>query len=338
MLPKFRKQHPEVAAVGRQFTYLSQKHGSIEAALTELKNIGQQGQQHIISRFEKIFGESPDESAALGWRMGPYTMLQRLIAIVKEEQGDSIALLSQFNKAVLNIDEQINALWVSIGSFLLYMAFVLLIALSVISMLMIFVIPQFQAMFESFGARLPGLTYFVSQYNGIIFLSILSGFVFTVFALLTSLHHIFDTISELSPIDTGKIRFAPFMNRLARTYNRWLAMSYAGLFLSAGLPDERALVLSAELTKDTALNAAATNRSEQTPGGTLAAALSLAKEAGNLAAELEHHISEQSYQLAADVTRARQETLFLMHLILAIIVGTLVIAMYLPLFKMGEVG
>lgn len=339
MYNRIRDRYQAIMAVGRQFTHLVHAKGSVEGGLDALKQIGQDEQHAIINGLDKAFRENINiDNSDVKKRIGPYGVLQRLIALIKQEGGDPVAVFPYFDKMLNAVDEQTRALWVSISGFLVYMTSVLMVAGIVFTILMIFVLPQFQAMFEGFGADLPSLTNWVTRNNATIFYATLLAFGLLVFVLMMTVLHVFDVSGRLVPLSLT-LRHIPFLRNVINTYNRLLSLNYTRLLLSAGLSTTRAIEIASELANDVALMALAKDSPISSHRRDRALhAIAIAKQADNLESELEYHINDQNYQLASDFTHARQKALFALHLLLAFFVGLFVIAMYLPIFKMGEVG
>lgn len=339
MYSRINKKYNAILAVGRQFMHLATKHGSIAEGLDELKKIAGSEHQIIISSLERVFMERPaSDDESIERKVGPYGVLQKLISTIKLEGGNPINIFPGFDRMLFTINDQMRGLWVSIGGFFLYASFVLLVAALLFTVLLIFVLPQFQEMYSSFGGNLPRLTELFIKNDAALFYVLLLGLVSLIVFMLFTVLHVFNMTARLLPL-SPKLSKIPFMRKLVASYNRLLALNYARLLLSSGLSEDRSLVISAEMASDNNMSRIFESKNpEKEKKDPVLSALIIAKNANNLESELDYQINDQNYQLINDFTRARQESMFIGHILLAIFVGLTVAAMYLPIFKMGEIG
>jgi len=247
--------------------------------------------------------------------------------------------------------EKTESLKAKIRKAMFYPAAVICVAIIVTAALMIFVVPQFQSLFQGFGADLPvftrmviGVSEFVQSYWWLIFAGVImmvSGFIFMrkrskKFAFLV------DRIILKLPIFGVIIQKAA----IAR-FSRTLATAFA-----AGVPLTDALQSVAKSTGSLVYNQATVQINRHiTKGQQLQLAvrstglfpemvvqmITIGEESGALEKMLSKvaDFFEEEVDNAVDSLSTLIEPIIMS--ILGVLVGGLVIAMYLPIFKLGAV-
>ncbi len=265
--------------------------------------------------------------------------------------GESAGVLDTILDDIATHKERIESIKGKIRKALYYPAAVIAVAIIVSSILLIFVIPQFEAIFLSFGADLPAFTKMVvgasrfMKSNGVYMLLI---FIATVAAFImvkkrsTKFAHFLDRISLRIPIIGGILEQAAIA-RFCRT----LAITFA-----AGVPLVDALKIVSGATGNRVFDEAATRiRSDVAVGHSLQLSMqqvnvfpnmviqmaAIGEEAGSLDEMLIKvaEAYEEEVSNAVDALSSLLEPLIIVFV--GIVVGTMVIAMYLPIFKMAAV-
>jgi type IV pilus assembly protein PilC len=265
--------------------------------------------------------------------------------------GESAGVLDTILDDIATHKERIESIKGKIKKALYYPAAVIAVAIVVSSILLIYVIPQFEGIFQSFGADLPAFTKMVvnaSRYmrsNGIY---ILAGLVATIVALImakkrsTKFAHWIDRVSLKIPI-VGHILEQAAIARFCRT----LAITFA-----AGVPLVDALKIVSGATGNRVFDEAASRiREDVSVGHNLQMAMqqvgvfpsmviqmaSIGEESGSLDEMLVKvaEAYEEEVSNAVDALSSLLEPLIIVFV--GVIVGTMVIAMYLPIFKMAAV-
>jgi type IV pilus assembly protein PilC len=265
--------------------------------------------------------------------------------------GESAGVLDTILDNIATHKERIESIKGKIKKALYYPAAVIAVAIIVSSILLIYVIPQFEGIFQSFGADLPAFTRMVvnaSRYmrsNGIY---LLLGFVAFIVALIMAkkrslkFAHWIDRASLRIPI-VGPILEQAAIARFCRT----LAITFA-----AGVPLVDALRIVSGATGNRVYDEAASRiREDVAVGHQLQMAMqqvgvfpnmviqmaSIGEEAGSLDEMLVKvaEAYEEEVNNAVDALSSLLEPLIIVFV--GVIVGTMVIAMYLPIFKMAAV-
>ena len=265
--------------------------------------------------------------------------------------GEAAGILDSLLERLATYKEKIQAIKSKIKSALFYPVSIIVVAFIITAVIMIFVIPAFEELFSSFGADLPAPTLVVMgiskvfvTYWWLIFGGI-GGGLYTFFYFWKrsrKMQDVMDRIMLKLPIFGELIRKASIA-RWART----LATMFA-----AGVP----LVEAFDSVAGAAGNAVyfdATKyiQREVTTGNSLTVAMqntevfpsmvmqmvAIGEEAGSLDAML----SKVADFYEGEVDDAVEALSSLMEPIIMVVLGTLiggmVIAMYLPIFKMGQV-
>ena len=224
-------------------------------------------------------------------------------------------------------------------------------AVIVSSILLIYVIPQFEGIFQSFGADLPAFTKMVvgasrfMRANGLYMLLIFVAFVVGFIMIKKRskpFSHWLDRMSLKIPIVGGILEQAAIA-RFCRT----LAITFA-----AGVPLVDALqIVSGATGNQVYNNAAAKIREDVAVGHQLQLAMqqtsvfpnmviqmaAIGEEAGSLDTMLIKvaEAYEEEVNNSVDALSSLLEPLIIVFV--GVVVGTMVIAMYLPIFKMAAV-
>lgn len=247
--------------------------------------------------------------------------------------------------------EKTEAIKGKIKKALFYPTAVIIIAFIIMSILLIFVVPQFQTLFQSFGAELPALTLLVLKLSALFqewWWAIFGSIGAAVYGLLEAkrrsrkISHLFDRLLLKVPV-IGSILNKATIARYARTLSTMFA---------AGVPLVEAMISVAGAAGNAVYSQAILRmRDEVSTGNQLQAAMrnsqlfpsmvvqmvAIGEEAGSVDQMLAKvaDFYEEEVDNAVDALSSLLEP-FIMA-ILGILVGGLVLAMYLPIFKMGSV-
>ncbi len=267
------------------------------------------------------------------------------------EAGEQAGALETLLDKIAMYKEKTEAIKKKVKKALFYPAAVVVVAIVVTIILLIYVIPQFQSLFQSFGADLPAFTRMVInlskfvQTKGWILLILAVGAVIGFLEAKKrspSLRHFLDRAVLRLPI------LGPILNKSAvARYARTLATTFA-----AGVPLVEALDSVAGATGNIVYEKAVLRmRDEVATGQRLQRAMentslfpnmvnqmiAVGEESGSLddMASKVADFYEEEVDNAVDSMSSLLEPLIMA--VLGVLVGGLVIAMYLPIFKLGSV-
>jgi type IV pilus assembly protein PilC len=267
------------------------------------------------------------------------------------EAGEQAGALESLLDKIATYKEKTEALKKKVKKALFYPAAVMVVAVVVTIILLVFVIPQFESLFKGFGAELPAFTQFVInlskfvQEKGIFIAMVIgaAGYAFFYFKKRSKkMREVLDRMTLKIPI------IGPILNKAAiARYARTLSTMFA-----AGVPLVEALTSVAGATGNIVYeNAVLAMRDEVATGTRLQQAMentglfpnmviqmvAVGEEAGALD-EMSGKVAtfyEADVDNAVDSMSSLLEPLIMA--ILGVLVGGLVIAMYLPIFKLGAV-
>jgi type IV pilus assembly protein PilC len=267
------------------------------------------------------------------------------------EAGEQAGALESLLDKVATYKEKTEALKKKVKKALFYPAAVLAVAVLVTVVLLIFVIPQFESLYKGFGANLPAFTQFVInishmvQHQGLFIGAAIAGLFWVFFYFKKrsrKMREILDRIILKVPV------IGPILNKSAiARYARTLSTMFA-----AGVPLVEALDSVAGATGNIVYETAVLRmRDEVSTGQRLQRAMestglfpnmvnqmiAVGEESGSLD-EMSGKVAtfyEAEVDNAVDAMSSLLEPLIMV--VLGVLVGGLVIAMYLPIFKLASV-
>jgi type IV pilus assembly protein PilC len=267
------------------------------------------------------------------------------------EAGEAAGILDQLLDRLAVYMEKTEAMKSKIKSALMYPISVLVVAFVVTAVIMIFVVPAFKEVFSNFGADLPGPTLMVIaisevfvKYWWLIFGGIGGGFYFFMQSWRRSvkMQQVMDRLLLKMPI-FGVLVDKSCTARWTRTLSTMFA---AGVPLVEALDsvggaagnwvyESATLKIQQEVSTGTALTAAMTN-SNLFPSMVLQMC-AIGEESGSI----DHMLGKAAdfYESEVDDMVAGISSLMepIIIVILGTVIGGIVVAMYLPIFKLGQV-
>lgn len=265
--------------------------------------------------------------------------------------GEQSSTLGIMLKQIVNYQEKQNKLNNKIKKTLIYPLTVLIIAFLVATVMLIFVVPQFQTMFQSFGAQLPLYTQFIIKISSVV--KAYSGWIVSGLILAIFVSKWLQTHSKVYAykIDNWLIKIPLLGSILTKAIIARFARTLATTF-NAGVSINDALKIIAGSCGNLVYTEAILQIREQINAGTLihtaikntalfpshaVQMLAIGEESGELTLMLEHIAAfyEQKVDDAADNFSKLLEPALMIFL--GLIIGGLIAAMYLPIFKLGSV-
>jgi type IV pilus assembly protein PilC len=263
--------------------------------------------------------------------------------------GESAGVLDTVLDTIATYKENIESLKGKIKKAMFYPATVIAVAIIVTGILLIFVVPQFQAIFRQFGADLPAFTLmivaaseFMQSWWWAVLFVVVGGIFGLIFAVKRSekLAHLIDRMSLKIPV-VGGILHNSAIARFART----LAVTF-----KAGVPLVEALDTVAGATGSVVYAQAVRRiRDDVAVGYQLNVAMrqvdlfpnmvvqmtAIGEEAGALDTMLFKVAAfyEEEVSNAVDALSSLLEPFIMV--IIGVIVGGMVVGMYLPIFKLA---
>ncbi|HHI75894.1 MAG TPA: type II secretion system F family protein [Gammaproteobacteria bacterium] len=267
------------------------------------------------------------------------------------EAGEQAGVLETLLDKIATYKEKTESLKAKIKKALFYPAAVIVVAIVVTAIIMIFVVPQFEDLFSSFGADLPAFTQLVismSKFVSAWWWAILLGL--GVFAVIVS------NIWKRSPkfretVDTLMLKMPVIGNILHKAALARFCRTTATMF-AAGVPLVEALQSVAGATGSAVYEKAVlAMRDDVATGQSLQLTMrqqglfphmviqmvAIGEESGALDDMLSKAADfyEEEVDNAVDALSSLLEPLIMA--VLGVLVGGLVIALYLPIFQLGNV-
>ena len=265
--------------------------------------------------------------------------------------GEQSGALETMLDKLATYKEKIEALKAKVKKALFYPIAVLVVAFVVTVILLVFVVPQFEELFQSFGADLPALTVFVinlSEFMQSYWYIIAGGLIATVYIILRikktspKMQESFDRMALKAPV-VGEIATKSSIARFSRTLE---TMSAAGVPLVEAMDSvagatgniiyyNASLKIKDEVSQGTQLQTSMRNTG-LFPSMAIQM-VSIGEEAGSLDSMLAKvaDFYEREVDDAVDALTSLLEPIIMA--VLGVLVGGLIIAMYLPIFKLGSV-
>lgn len=267
------------------------------------------------------------------------------------EAGEAAGILDQLLDRLAVYMEKTEAIKSKIKSALMYPISVLIVAFVVVAVIMIFVIPSFKQVFTSFGGELPGPTLmviamseFFIKYWYLIFGGLGGGFYFFMESWKRNkkMQTIMDRIMLKLPI-FGELVYKSCVARWTRTLSTMFA---AGVPLVEALDsvggaagnhvfESATLKIQQEVSTGTGLTVAMSN-ANLFPSMVLQMC-AIGEESGSI----DHMLGKAADFFEAEVDDMVAGISSLMEPIIIVVLGSviggIVVAMYLPIFKLGQV-
>ena len=267
------------------------------------------------------------------------------------EAGESAGILDQLLDRLAVYMEKTEAIKSKIKSALMYPITVLIVAFVVVAIIMIFVIPSFKEVFSSFGGELPmptlvviSMSEFFIKYWYLIFGGIGGGVYFFMEAWKRNekMQMVMDRIMLKLPI-FGTLVDKSCIARWTRTLSTMFAagvplveaLDSVGGAAGNSVYSAATVKIQQEVSTGTALTAAMTN-ANLFPSMVLQMC-SIGEESGSI----DHMLGKAAdfYEAEVDDMVAGISSLMepIIIVILGSVIGGIIVAMYLPIFKLGAV-
>ncbi len=300
----------------------------------------------VIHALARAIAQGQHFSAALAHYPQFGAMYCQLVA-VGEASGALAPLLAQLAEQ----RERAAAQRAKLRAALSYPAGVLIVSLLITTALMIWVVPTFKQIFDGFGTPLPVPTRVVLSLSSAmahcivpITLLISAGTLLAGIGLRrsTTLRTAYDHFILMPPI------IGPLLQQLAIT--RWSRA--LGILLKTGTPLADAFNIMAKITNNAVFDQATLNISHRVRRGerlanamratgcfppTVLQPIAIAEESGSLDTMLNDLATLNEQQVDMRIATLANSAEPLMIIVLGLLVGGLVVAMYLPIIQLGNV-
>lgn len=265
--------------------------------------------------------------------------------------GEQSGSLDQVFDRIATYKEKTEALKSKIKKALLYPISVIVVAFCVTLLLLIFVVPQFESIFAGFGAELPAFTVFVLEISEVVqnYWYFIIGGLFLAGYLFKQAHFKSEAVRNNTDIFVLKIPIiGPIIRKacIAR-FSRTLATTFtAGVPLLEGLESAagssgnyiyKKAILEARRDVESGLMLNIAIRASNIFPNMLVQMIMIGEEAGTIDDMLNKvaNIYEMEVDDAVEGLTTLVEPLIMV--VIGGLVGSLIVAMYLPIFEMGNI-
>ena len=297
--------------------------------------------QHIAARL------SAGEELSLSLRLYPKVFEPLAVGLI--EAGEAGGILEEvLDRVALLLEERAKIRGQIIGA-MIYPVIVLLLATTVSLGLLIFIVPRFKAMFDGMGAELPALTSFLLELSkAITTLEFAVGAPITLILIVVAFNRYYSTTQGRYVIDKLILKVPLFGDLILRSEMASMADTLATL-VNAGIPIveglQRCIAASSnELTRRTLQQGIGLVQQGQELNYSLGRSgmfpklvismIKIGEETGQLSFMLEKlaiFYKREVESTVESLTKAMEPAVVF---VVAGIVGTIVIALYLPMFSL----
>ncbi|MFA7256272.1 MAG: type II secretion system F family protein [Kiritimatiellales bacterium] len=264
--------------------------------------------------------------------------------------GETGGMLAETCERVATFLEASNRLRAKVKSAMMYPTVVICVALIISTGLIVFIVPTFAKMFSGFGADLPkptqmllDLSNFIRDYWYIV--------IAVAAATIYSLRRYVQTEKGAYTADLLRLRF-PLLGKLVRKIAITRFSSTFAQLMSSGVPIIQAMTIVGVATGNKVIGKAILDaRSSVEQGNTVSATLKSNKEfpsmlihmlsAGEQTGKMEEMLTKlaQFYQEEVDTMLEGLTSMLepLLMVVIGVLIGGIVLAMFMPIFKMTEV-
>jgi hypothetical protein len=329
-----------LASAARQLQYALEQSTTIDEAFQKLYASADAQQTASLRQLGALLrAPSSDAAAGKGLRLSPYPTLAWLLRQTPAAERCAAPLFREFRRHQSFSTTTVAAVRSEFTAFLTYLGAVLGILMVVLVMYTVFILPQFRALYDGLGRRLPAPTALVFGGGAPFFALLLLFATGSLIAMSWFVFRLRRQLRRYRPMGAGYERL-PLLGPVVLAYNQYIWLSYAGLLRAAGVPAAQALSIAGSQLRSqqagrrgaTGADSIATDR----PGrSALDADLALAARLGNLEAEAQFQQDGTIDTFLEALARCRRRARIVLTACVYCLVATLVSAMYLPIFSLG---
>jgi len=337
----------DLATFTRQFAVV------LEAGLPMIKSLELLAEQQKNLYFKKVLHEikiKVETGSSLSDAMAEYPKVFDNLYVQMVKSGEASGNLDTVLKRLAVHLERIASLKSKIKHAMVYPSVILLLTFIVVSIIMLFVIPKFAEIYESAGQTLPLPTQILINISKH-FVKILLGFVVVVVGLFVFINiyrntergrYITDKVLIRIPIIGGLFHKAA-VARVARTLANLIGggVQLLSAILIAGETSGNKVIEKA--MEEIRINVSAGHSIADPMQGTGVFPYLLVEmvRIGEVSGKLEEMLNKTAEFLEEEVDRTVQTLSTLVEpiliVILGVVVGSILVALYLPIFKLGEI-
>ncbi len=313
--------------------------------------IGEGAEKPLLQKLIFEIKADVEGGAPLWETLGKHPLYFDKLFVNLVQAGENSGALETMLDKLATYKEKTEALKAKVKKAMFYPIAVMVVAAVVTTILLIFVVPQFEEIFESFGADLPAMTLFVIAIS-----KFMQSYWWIIFGIVGAAIYVMMHLKKTSPkfqvaLDRFALRapiFGEIANKsaVARFARTLETMSAAGVPLVEAMDSvagatgnivyyDATLKIKDEVAQGTQLQTSMRN-SNLFPSMVIQM-VAIGEEAGSLDDMLSKvaDFFEREVDDLVDALTSLMEPLIMA--VLGVLVGGLIVAMYLPIFKLGAV-
>jgi len=345
---KKKAKPADIAFMSRQLATLISAGIPIAQALSA---IGRGHEKAAMQEMMSVIRNEVESGTTLSQSLGKYPQQFDRLYISLVEAGEQSGKLDDLLEKIAVYLEKIEAIKSKIKSALFYPSAIIVVAILVVALLMLFVIPQFESLFKGFGADLPTLTQMIVNLSRWfqdwwwMFFGILIGFVLLVsitYKRSVKIQYMTDRMLLRMPVFgpvVKKATIARFARTLATMFGAGVPLvdSLGSVANATGNRIYQNAIMDIKADVSTGRGLEYTMTKTGLFPNMVLQMISTGEESGELEVMLDK--VADFYEREVDDAVAALSSLIepFMIAFLGVVVGTIVVAMYLPIFKMAAV-
>lgn len=266
------------------------------------------------------------------------SMLRGLIELLDAAPTEGFArtrALHLFEGARAELAPTLDASEARLGAVAGYLAVLATAFLLLLTVVWLYVLPQFMSLYAEFGAALPALTRLVlSDAGGVVVVVLAAAVASVAIGMLAFRFHARRQFRALCAFDP-RLYWVPLVRDVAFAYDSALYLAYARVLVASGCPPTEAHRVAGRLTGVEL----ATDPATAAPGrpSEIAASFAIAAALGRDAEELDYQFASSARGLVGTLDQALTRVNATAKTVLFVTIGLVVIAVYLPIFKIGSI-
>jgi type IV pilus assembly protein PilC len=331
-------------------TFTRQLATLVDAGLPLLRGLRVLEKQERNATLKKILGElatAIEGGSTFSEALAQHPKVFNRLFVNMVKAGELGGVLEVVLKRLAEFSEKAQKIKGKVKAALFYPVAVLIVAVGIMILLMTFVVPKFKDVFAGMGVKMPGFTLFVLAVSDVIKNNILATMgalvvvvvIFLLFIKTKFGRHLWDKTKLVLP-PTGQVVTKVSISRFTRTL---------GTLVSSGVPILQALTIVKETAGNVIIaNAVARVHESVKEGETITAPLEASRvfppmvismvDVGEQTGALPEMLLRiaDNYDEEVDNAVAAMTSLLepIMIVFLAVLVGSIVIAMFMPLINM----
>lgn len=341
-----RVKSVEVAMFLRQFSVLIHSGATISESLFTLKN--QKHSKAFTKVLQEVYADVlAGQFLSYAFRRHPKVFPNYFCGMI--EIGEASGALDNVLMSLADYYENDRKIKSKAKTAMVYPIFLLVMIVAVVAFMTLYILPQFQSMIDELGSDVPLITKIVMGISHFVQNNILGILVFII-ALILVLIVFFRTKPGKITKDWLKLHF-PFIGRInknlvtARFARAFIILLESGMHITACLDnlsvmiDNSLLQKRFEVAKDRVEQGIPVNialRDTKIFPPILTEMIAVGEKSGNMESVLRSSLSYFDQQVEASITRATTALEPIMIVILGVVVGVVILAVFLPMISLYQ--